>query len=132
MELDSQQVIDLIKSMQDSQNKQYDKMDDHLTKLRENVHDIRNEYHGQSQLTQIIHRDVEDIKRKQEIDFQLVHARIDKHSAKSDIDIDLLKKQIDKIRPMAESWNTVYSHGIKVLVGAVVIGAIAIVSKGAL
>ena len=117
MSIEVQQLIDIITKMQASQDAANSRFDTHLSHLRDSMHDIKNDYHGQATMVKMIYKDVESIKERQEKDLVTVHARIDKHVKVLERDLSLASNKINEIAPMAIQFGKIYDNASKTLIG---------------
>lgn len=120
MSVEVKQLVDLITRMQDRQEEANKTLNEHLVKLRDNIHEIKNDYHGVASLSQITHDKVKEIQEQQKEDSKLIHARIDKHDAQNSDRFDNLESRINLIEPTVASVRKVNDNISKVVTGVVV------------
>lgn len=119
MEVEAQQLIDVIKEMNKTQGDQLAAMDSLLRKMGEDIHKIKNDYHGTAQLVQMI-------REEKDKEVATLHGRIDKHAAQSTELIKKIESELSDIAPMAKSWQKVYDNASRVIVGAIVLAVLAV------
>ena len=119
MEVEAQQLIDVIKDMNKTQGDQLAAMDSLLRKMGEDIHKIKNDYHGTAQLVQMI-------REEKDKEVATLHVRIDKHATQSTELIKKIESELSDIAPMAKSWQKVYDNASKVFIGAMMLGLIAV------
>ena len=112
MTSEENQLVILITKMQDRQEAMQKETSEHLLKLRENMHEIKSDYHGVSALTIIIREEIQDLKATEE-----------KNSSASFARIRLIEKDIASIKPYAISFGKLSDNVVKVLT-TIAIGAI--------
>lgn len=110
------QLITLITKMQDRQEAMQKETSDHLLKLRENVHDIKNDYHGVSQLTVIVKKELDEEKKRTEATFETAFSRIRAN-----------EKDIAAIKPQAASFTKVSDNVTKTLTSVVIAAVLGMV-----
>lgn len=123
-----QQLIDLITKMQDRQETAQKETNNHLIHLRENVHDIKNDYHGVSLLTQTIRKDVEDLKVLRDKDQTNVNSRITGHEKDMSEKLSSMDNKIATISASTKSYDRIkdnVSKAIITIIATVCVSAIA-------
>lgn len=120
MSVEVKQLVDLITRMQDRQEEANKTLSEHLVKVRENVHEIKNDYQGVASLSKITHDKVKEIQSQQKEDSQLIHARIDKHNQSNNERFENIESRINLIEPTVASVRKVNDNVSKVVTGIVV------------
>lgn len=116
MSIEVQQLIEIITKVQASQDAANARFDEHLTRLRESMHEIKNDYHGVAALSKVTHEKIKETNDKVDRDTLGINNRIDK----TNVEIKLIKDELADFKPVVNSVKIISGNVTKVLTGLVI------------
>ena len=125
MSTEVQQLIGVINKMQASQEAANTRFDEHLTKLRENMHGIKSDYHEVASTSKVTHDKLIDIHSQLDKETAGIHARIDKTVD----ELETIKGELADFKPVADTFRQISTNVIRLITGLVVAAVVWVVVK---